>query len=60
MILINMFVEREIEMERSNAQEVVVEQRHFLEALQGITPSVSEADMERYRRVQAQYSNSKR
>ena len=43
---------------RSNAQAVVVEQRHFFEALKGITPSVSEADMERYRRVQAQYANT--
>lgn len=50
--------ERELEMERSNAQAVVVEQRHFFEALKGITPSVSEADMERYRRVQAQYANT--
>jgi SpoVK/Ycf46/Vps4 family AAA+-type ATPase len=50
---------REVEMEHANAQEILVKQEHFFKALEGITPSVSEADMERYRRVQAQYSNTR-
>ena len=37
-----------------------VNEEHFMEALKGITPSVSEAELQHYREVQQQFSQPKK
>ena len=47
---------REEETKEKEGRVVLVEERHFLAALQSITPSVSQADLEHYAQVKRQYA----